>query len=164
MLLPAQMGELIDGIVNLLGEETSVNSISVDSVTTGDILSSKDNVKKSLILNATITDKLQEQDSIKVPSSSYVDDEASIKVLTEDEVEYFITGLVTILGENENVNSIQVDNISVGKINEAKTNIQGSLILNATIANQLESNNEVATPDSAFDEITTSYKLLSANL
>ena len=162
MLLPAQMGELIDGIVNLLGEETSVNSISVDSVTTGDILSSKDNVKKSLILNATITDKLQEQDSIKVPSSSYVDDEASIKVLTEDEVEYFITGLVTILGENENVNSIQVDNISVGKINEAKTNIQGSLILNATIANQLESNNEVATPDSAFDEITTSYKLLSS--
>ena len=162
MLLPAQMGELIDGIVNLLGEETSVNSISVDSVTTGDILSSKANVKKSLILNATITDKLQEQDSIKVPSSSYVDDEASIKVLTEDEVEYFITGLVTILGENENVNSIQVDNISVGKINEAKTNIQGSLILNATIANQLESNNEVATPDSAFDEITTSYKLLSS--
>ena len=162
MLLPAQMGELIDGIVNLLGEETSVNSISVDSVTTGDILSSKDNVKKSLILNATITDKLQEQDSIKVPSSSYVDDEASIKVLTEDEVEYFITGLVTILGENENVNSIQVDNISVGKINEAKTSIQGSLILNATIANQLESNNEVATPDSAFDEITTSYKLLSS--
>ena len=162
MLLPAQMGELIDGIVNLLGEETSVNSISVDSVTTGDILSSKDNVKKSLILNATITDKLQDQDSIKVPSSSYVDDEASIKVLTEDEVEYFITGLVTILGENENVNSIQVDNISVGKINEAKTNIQGSLILNATIANQLESNNEVATPDSAFDEITTSYKLLSS--
>ena len=162
MLLPAQMGELIDGIVNLLGEETSVNSISVDSVTTGDILSSKDNVKKSLILNATITDKLQEQDSIKVPSSSYVDDEASIKVLTEDEVEYFITGLVTILGENENVNSIQVDNISVGKINEAKTSIQGSLILNATIANQLESNDEVATPDSAFDEITTSYKLLSS--
>ncbi|MBQ4061072.1 MAG: hypothetical protein IJD46_03510, partial [Bacilli bacterium] len=162
MLLPAQMGELIDGIVNLLGEETSVNSISVDSVTTGDILSSKDNVKKSLILNATITDKLQGQDSIKVPSSSYVDDEASIKVLTEDEVEYFITGLVTILGENENVNSIQVDNISVGKINEAKTSIQGSLILNATIANQLESNNEVATPDSAFDEITTSYKLLSS--
>ena len=162
MLLPAQMGELIDGIVNLLGEETSVNSISVDSVTTGDILSSKENVKKSLILNATITDKLQDQDSIKVPSSSYVDDEASIKVLTEDEVEYFITGLVTILGENENVNSIQVDNISVGKINEAKTNIQGSLILNATIANQLESNNEVATPDSAFDEITTSYKLLSS--
>ena len=162
MLLPAQMGELIDGIVNLLGEETSVNSISVDSVTTGDILSSKDNVKKSLILNATITDKLQEQDSIKVPSSSYVDDEASIKVLTEDEVEYFITGLVTILGENENVNSIQVDNISVGKINDAKTSIQGSLILNATIANQLESNDEVATPDSAFDEITTSYKLLSS--
>ena len=162
MLLPTQMGELIDGIVNLLGEETSVNSISVDSVTTGDILSSKDNVKKSLILNATITDKLQEQDSIKVPSSSYVDDEASIKVLTEDEVEYFITGLVTILGENENVNSIQVDNISVGKINEAKTSIQGSLILNATIANQLESNDEVATPDSAFDEITTSYKLLSS--
>ena len=162
MLLPAQMGELIDGIVNLLGEETSVNSISVDSVTTGDILSSKDNVKKSLILNATITDKLQEQDSIKVPSSSYVDDEASIKVLTDDEVEYFITGLVTILGENENVNNIRVDNISVGKINDAKSNIQGSLILNATIANQLESNSEVATPDSAFDEITTSYKLLSS--
>ena len=162
MLLPTQMEELIDGIVNLLGEETSVNSISVDSVTTGDILSSKDNVKKSLVLNATITDKLQEQDSIKVPSSSYVDDEASIKVLTEDEVEYFITGLVTILGENENVNNIQVNNISVGKINEAKPNIQGSLILNATIANQLESNNEVETPDSAFDEITTSYKLLSS--
>ena len=162
MLLPTQMGELIDGIVNLLGEETSVNSISVDSVTTGDILSSKDNVKKSLVLNATITDKLQEQDAIKVPSSSYVDDEASIKVLTDDEVEYFITGLVTILGENENVNNIRVDNISVGKINEAKTNIQGSLILNATIANQLESNSEVATPDSAFDEITTSYKLLSS--
>ena len=162
MLLPTQMGELIDGIVNLLGEETSVNSINVDSVTTGDILSSKDSVKKSLVLNATITDKLQEQDSIKVPSSSYVDDEASIKVLTDDEVEYFITGLVTILGENENVNNIRVDNISVGRINDAKSYIQGSLILNATIANQLESNSEVETPDSAFDEITTSYKLLSS--
>ena len=163
MLLPQQMVELIDGIVSLLGEETGVNSINVDAVTTGDILYSKDNVKKSLVLNATITKKLQEQDSIKVPSSSYVDDEASIKVLTEDEVEYFITGLVTILGENENVNSIQVDNISVGKINEAKPEIQGSLILNATIAEQLKTNNEVATPDSAFDEITTSYKLLSSS-
>ena len=163
MLLPAQMGELIDGIVNLLGEETGVNSINVDAVTTGDILSSKDNVKKSLVLNATITDKLEEQDSIKIPNSSYVDDEAIIKVLTENEVEHFIEGLVTILGENENVNSIQVNNISVGKINEAKPEIQGSLILNATIAEQLKTNNEVETPDSAFDEITTSYKLLSSS-
>ena len=65
-------------------------------------------------------------------------------------------------GHPDKTFTINIDNITTAKLSNAKVNIKSSYVLNATIANQLESNSEVATPESAFDEITTSYKLLSS--
>ena len=157
-----EIANLIDGLVNLLGEDATVNSINVDEVTTGDIKNSKNNVIGSLILNATITDQLSAQSELKIPANAYQDDEAEIKVLTSNEVDYFITGLVDILGGNEQVSNIQVNNIVVGNIYNAKSSIQGSLILNATISNQIESNGEVVTPESAFEDADAEIKLLTS--
>lgn len=155
-----EIKNLVLGLNELLGSNTNVNSIDVDNLTIGDIDDSKGYVQESLVLNATITNKLSDQESIKIPETSYLINENSIKALTKDEVGSFISGLVDILGREERVNNINVDDITVGRIHNAKQYIKDSGILNATIADKIESNNSVKAPDTAFEDADAEIKLL----
>ena len=50
-----EIDHLVDGLVNLLGQDASVSSINIDDIKASDIRNAKVNIQNSKILNATIT-------------------------------------------------------------------------------------------------------------
>ncbi|MCI5745124.1 MAG: hypothetical protein MR270_02440 [Erysipelotrichaceae bacterium] len=152
----SEVNALIDCLYTLLDHNSKVTAISVDAITIQKIYDSKENIKNSNVINATITKNLKGQADIVVPDDAYVN-VSDKEMLISAEVDNVIEGLYKLLNASDSVSNISVNDITVGKINLAKVNISSSFILNATIAKNVNEQADIVVPDDAF---TTSDKVL----
>jgi len=162
-----QMEVFIDVIVNLLGSSTSVSNLgsSLDNLTLGKLDDNSNNIATSYILNATVTSKIKSSGgaSLKVPSTSYKTG-ISKESLKNDEIQALLGAIATMFGATTNITEIatQIENFTLGKLQEAKTDIGNSKIMNATVTNKLEGNASTGLiiPDESYQDKNADDKQL----
>ena len=141
-----EVDNLITALVNVLGDETTINNIT--NIEDTKISAFKDNtttISKSSIFRATITKKLNDNNDIIVPKAAY----DSNGLIAQQEVDNLITALVNVLGDETTINNINnIDDIKLSKFKDNLQNINNSLIFRATITDKLANNESIEMPAS----------------
>ena len=149
MFTEVELENIINGIVKLLGSNTTITTINPDNITTTSLQNAKLEISNSVVLNATITDKIMSQGSVVVPNESLIE-----KVLASDpsqiestQMNNLIEGLVKLLGLDKSITSIDVSTIKISNLDSSKQEIASSLILNATVKSQLINVDSIVIPE-----------------
>ena len=149
-----ELDSLIKTMVTLIGEEKTVENISLD-ITLGKLELSLEDIKESTILKATLTDKVVDLDAIIVPDQAtdrenYTVNSEMVPVIYDVELEGLVKSMVTLIGADKTVDNITLD-ITLGKLQLALTNIKKSSILKATLTDKVVGLDAVIVPDQALD-------------
>ena len=153
MFTEVELENIINGIVKLLGSNTTITTINPDNITTTSLQNAKLEISNSVVLNATITDKIMSQGSVVVPNESLIE-----KVLASDpsqiestQMNNLVEGLVKLLGLDKSIISIDVSTIELSNLSSSTTQINNSLILRATITNQIATQDMLKVPSTAYE-------------
>lgn len=149
-----ELEALIEGMVQILGEESTINQLQVENIEVGKICLAKQHLLASHILNATITNQLKKIESIKIPNVAY-EDPTSKEILTKNEIQAFINTLTSLFEEQTLINNLPINNITFGKLNLAIENMVQSTIFKATITSQINEQKNTGVlliPNEAYDE------------
>lgn len=145
-----EITNLLKAIEPILGSQTTLNSLPDLNETK--ISSFKDNssvISASLIIRATITDKLNNNESIEIPNIAY----DSNNLIKQEEVDNLITALVDVLGKETTINNItNIEDTKISAFKENTTAISKSSIFRATITKKLNDNNDIVIPKASYDE------------
>ena len=152
-----ELDSLIETMVTLIGEDKTVENISLD-ITLGKLDLSLNDIKESTILKATLTDKVVDLDAIIVPDQAtdrenYTVNSEMVPVIYDVELEGLVKSMVTLIGADKTVDNITLD-ITLGKLQLALTNIKKSSILKATLTDKVVGLDAVIVPDQALDNET----------
>lgn len=159
---------LIKALCALLGEDSSVTNIDVDSITVGHLKEVKDDVKESTVVRKILTDELSKQDDITIPLSA-VDEES---VILPDELDNLVVGLDKLVDSNSKVDSINVDDVTLDHLDSSSATLVKSVILRATMTTEFNKKKDegiIVITENAYDseniltanEITSVLKALS---
>ena len=148
-----EVDNLITALVNVLGEETTINNINnIDDIKLSKFKDNLQNINNSLIFRATITDKLANNESIEMPSSLACESINGDILIKKDELESLITSLVDVLGNESAINNINVDNIKLQKLAQSANEIKESYILRTTMTKKISDVQDIVYPNEANDE------------
>ena len=130
---------LLLSLTKLLDGNDSLANININSLTLKDLKDAKQYIKESIIIKASLTDSLMKaQDSLVIPSFALDSSITSTSVITNTEIDYLISSLVTMLDENTTINnSSNVIQIELSKLYEGMEDLSSSAILRATITKEL---------------------------
>ena len=145
---------LVNTLVSLLGEDTTIDNIQLD-LSMGDLKDSLSDIKPSTILMATISKYIVDVEEVVTPDQAfavgYTVDSISIDVLKEAELEGLVNTLVSLLGVDATIDSISLD-LSVGDLNDSLEDIKSSTILMATISKYIVDVEAIVVPDQSLDD------------
>lgn len=159
---------LIKALCALLGEDSSITNIDVDSITVGHLKDIKDDIKESTVVRKILTDELSKQDDITIPASA-VDGES---VILPDELDNLVVGLDKLVDSNSKVTSINVDDVTLDHLDSSSATLVKSVILRATMTTEFNKKKDegiIVITENAYDseniltsnEITSVLKALS---
>ena len=157
VLYDEELESLINTLVSLLGEDASVETIELD-LTVGALKDSLNDIKQSKILMATLSDVITKLEEITIPDqaidNSYTVNNESIDVLYKEELDGLVNTLVSLLGEDASVETIELD-LTVGALKNSLNDIKQSKILMATISKFIVDVEEIIVPDQVLDDSYT---------
>lgn len=153
LIAQQEVDNLITALVNVLGEETTINNINnIDDIKLSKFKDNLQNINNSLIFRATITDKLENNENIEMPASLACESINGDMLIKKDELEYLITSLVDVLGNESAINNINIDNIKLQKLAQSANDIKESYILRATMTKKINDVQDIVYPSEANDE------------
>ncbi|MBP5551415.1 MAG: MFS transporter [Bacilli bacterium] len=147
----AELAHLLGAVGKVLNvnDETTINSISTDSIKLKPIVDYRDEILTSLVISETIRKKLLEVDGINIPSgedlsstnldgwkSTYNDDDT---VAARAELAHLIgaVGKVLNVTEETTINNIDTNSIKLKNVIDNKDDILKSLVISETIRTKL---------------------------
>ena len=154
VLYDEELESLVNTLVSLLGEDASIETISLD-ITINKLKASLESIKQSSILKATLTDKVTELDVVIVPdqasdNTTYTVDSVSIPVIYNNELDGLVNTLAELLDGDTSIENISLD-ITLGQLKSSLDSIKQSSIIKATLTDKVADIDAVIVPDQASD-------------
>ena len=136
---------MLTALTSLYGADQSIDSINgIEGITLGKLASFSGQINSSLILRATVTDKIEavyENDGVIVLPLTAYDDPNSFgeRFIKADEFTNMLTALSSLYGNNGSIEDVNgIETISIALVSDNIDSVVSSEILRATITSKLE--------------------------